>query len=73
MSIASARYAGIHMQHPSGAERIEGATSHAELHIDRGLKSRKLDAAPLSRHDLVKLCAEATRALAILDGVRTSP
>lgn len=69
----SVRYVNIRMQHPSGAERHTGATSYAELHVDRGLKSRKLDVAPLTRHDLVKLCAEATRALAIVDGVRVGP
>lgn len=68
-----ARYTNIRMQHPSGAERAAGGTSYAELSIDRGLKSRKLDVVLLTRHDLVKLCAEATRALAIVDGVRVSP
>lgn len=67
------RYVGIHMEHPGAVERGQGATSKALLAVDRGLKSGKHDVIALEENDLIKLLAEASKALAILRGIRTFP
>ncbi len=55
------RYVGVHVEHGS-----YGEPSRAELVIDRGLKSGKLDVIELSEADLLDIIECAAKALRTL-------
>lgn len=64
---------GIHIRHPGAHERASGKPSSVYVTVDRGLRSGKLDEAPLSETELIGLIAEGSRILAILRDVRLRP
>jgi hypothetical protein len=65
------RVLGLTIDHPSGRDRATGSTSQVSLTIDRGLRSGKADAIPLTEDELLRLVARGAVLLAILRGVRT--
>lgn len=60
------RVLGVSMQHPGASERLRGETSRAQLAIDRGLKSGRVEFIDLTEDDLIQLARKALDCVAIL-------
>lgn len=68
--MSTPRVYNLSVERPSARDALAGEQARAVLRVDRGLKSGRLDEIPLERADLLRLAAQATSALAALDGVR---
>ena len=60
---------GLRTYLPDGKERAAGMVTEVQLRINRHLKSGKLDKVVLSEDELIRLIADAGRALAQMRGV----
>lgn len=71
MSVTSAgpRIVGISLDHPSARDRAAGEKPKVTMRVDRDLNSGRLDAIPLTEDDLIRVIAQASKALAILHNV----